>query len=220
MKAMHRRDYSGEFIVVETKWANGLKEEKREWVANPIENHHISGRAAVIVSDADRDQFDYARLQKHRGGLLGKKRLQTYISGGLWKDMIADFWVCKDRTEMAAAVESRYDERSTVYTSPRMVLTYPGRLYLIPLAPNMDHAATAVYIAAFDGHQEVFILGGNNSTVWPTTESVTNIASVMKAYDETKFILVGTEKNMPAVWRSLRNVSCQDYREWSSYCDV
>lgn len=217
----YRRDYDGEFLVTETKWAGGAKDQYREWVSNSIENHHISGRAAVILSDNDRHQFDYKRLQKHRGGLLGKKRLQTYAAGSIWKDMIVDFFVSKESDTVSAIIEADYNNKSTVYTNARNVLANPGRLYLIPQAPpNMDSAAIAVYLAAFDGHKEVFLLGANKDTPWKSSEAINNIATVIASYDLTQFILVGVESNMPAEWRQLLNVSCQSYREWVSYCDV
>lgn len=217
----YRRDYDGEFLVTETKWSKGSKDQYREWIPNSIENHHISGRAAVILSDIDRYQFDYTRLQKHRGGLLGKKRLQTYSTGQIWKDMIVDFFVSKEKNIISEIVTADYNNKSTVYTNARMVLGYPGRLYLIPQAPpTMDSAAITVYLAAFDGHKEVFLLGANNDTAWPSTATVANIAAIMAAYDTTQFILVGVESNMPKEWRALRNVSCKKYREWISYCDV
>lgn len=217
----YRRDYDGEFLVTKTTWAGGVKDQYREWIPNNIENHHISGRAAVILSDTDRDQFDYKRLQKHRGGLLGKKRLQTYGAGKIWEDMILDFYISKEKDAITKIVEAEYDARSTVYTNARMVLTYPGRLYLIPQAPpTMDSAAIAVYLAAFDGHREVFILGANKDTKWASSEAVANIATLIESYDLTQFICVGVESNMPEAWRRFRNVSCQSYRHWVSHCDV
>lgn len=217
----YRRDYDGEFLVTETRWSNGTKDQYREWVPNSIENHHISGRAAVILSDVDRDQFNYARLQKHRGGLLGKKRLQTYAAGSIWKDMIVDFFISKESDTISAIVETEYNNKSTVYTNARNVLAYPGRLYLIPQAPpTMDSAAIAVYLAAFDGHKEIFLLGANKDTKWASSETVRNIEALIESYNLTQFILVGVESNMPEAWRRFRNVSCQSYRHWISHCDV
>jgi len=69
MTPQYRRDYVGEFVITNSTWAGGRKEQKREWIANPIENHHISGRAACIGSPVDHYQFDYTRLARHRGGL-------------------------------------------------------------------------------------------------------------------------------------------------------
>ena len=37
-QARYRQDYDGEFVIVETRWSAGKKEQKREWVPNPIEN--------------------------------------------------------------------------------------------------------------------------------------------------------------------------------------
>ena len=73
--ARYRTDYTGEFIITQSTWSGGKKRQKREWVANPIENQHISGRAVCIGSDVDALRFDYKILQRHRGGLLGSKKI-------------------------------------------------------------------------------------------------------------------------------------------------
>jgi hypothetical protein len=83
MDARYRTDYLGEFVILETRWSGGKKSETREWINNPITNHHLSGRAACIGSTLDQIHFDYTRLQRHRGGLLGSKKLQTYGTGAL-----------------------------------------------------------------------------------------------------------------------------------------
>ena len=75
MQKQYREDYQGEFVIVETRITNGRREQKREWIDNPIQNHHISKRAAVIGSRADRDRFDHTILPRHRGGLMGKKKV-------------------------------------------------------------------------------------------------------------------------------------------------
>ena len=93
IESRYRRDYSGEFVITEIRIADGRSQQTREWIPNVIENHHISGRAAVIGSRTDQERFKYQRLQRHRGGLLGKKRLQTYGTGDLWQDMAFDFFV-------------------------------------------------------------------------------------------------------------------------------
>lgn len=216
----YRRDYAGEFLVTETRWTQGIKEQHREWVPNRIQNQHISGRAAVILSDQDRDQFDYRRLQRHRGGLLGKKRLQTYATGGIWRDMTLDFYVTKDQIQIQDIVAAGYHERSTVYATPRIVLSFPGRLYLIPQAPAMDAESSVVYLAAFDGHQEIFLIGANRETAWSTASAVESIAQIIRAYDTAQFVAVGIESAMPDQWRRAPNFRVMRYREWISYCDI
>jgi hypothetical protein len=220
IQARYRRDYDGEFVVVETRLADGRNTQVREWIPNVIDNHHISGRAAVIGSRALSHRFQYQRLQRHRGGLLGKKRLQTYGASDLWQDMKFDFFVSADRSAIADMVQQGYDQRSTVFTTARLCIDNPGRFYLIPYLPQIDILAVSVYLAAFDGHAEVFLLGYCLETPTGSRTWISDIDSVMSAYAGTSFVLVGVEGNMPESWRSHSNVRCMTTREFVSYCDV
>ena len=220
LQQRYRKDYSGEFVVLDTRIANNQVNQQREWVPNPIENHHISGRAAVIGSRNGNDRFDFTRLQKHRGGLLGKKRLQTYGAQGLWTDMVFDFFVTKDYIEADALALKGYDQRCTVYTTARIALQHPGRFYLIPYLPTLDVLALSLYVAAFDEHREIYMFGYCNDTVAGTANWKTDVSKVMATYPGTEFILVGTASNMPDEWRRHHNVSCMDPRTFVSHCDV
>lgn len=220
LQARYRRDYDGEFVITETRIADGRSQQTREWIPNAIENHHISGRAAVIGSRIDQERFKYQRLERHRGGLLGKKRLQTYGTGDLWSDMIFDFFVTTDRDKALAMANTGYDTRSTIYTNANICIENPGRFYLVPFLQPIDNLALAIYLAAFDGHQEVFMLGYNIDTPGGTAAWITDVASVMSCYTATQFVLVGTESNMPESWRSHRNVRSMTHRKFISYCDI
>ena len=131
MQARYRTDYAGEFVILETKWSAGKKSEQREWIPNPIENHHLSGRAACIGSTLDLYRFDYTRLARHRGGLLGSKKLQTYGTGIVAQQMRLDFAVETDLTNINKLLETNYQTDNIVYTSPRYCAANPGKFYLI-----------------------------------------------------------------------------------------
>lgn len=220
MQERYRRDYTGEFVVTNTNWRLGSKNQQREWIPNVIENSHISKRAAVIGSDVDVESFDYSRLIRHRGGLLGKKKLQTYGSGDCWKRLRFDFFVTTDRSPLSKIHENRYCDNSVVYTNSRLCLQYPGDFYLIPYQPPLCDLALSVYLPAFDGHEEVFLLGFNNETPPPVANWTAQVNEVFSTYPGTIFYLVGTASNMPDSWRSNRNVKCIDYRNFVTYCDV
>lgn len=220
MDARYRRDYAGEFVILESIWSGGKKIQNREWIANPIENHHISGRAACIGSDIDKKRFNYTRLQRHRGGLLGSKKLQTYGTGPIAQEMRLDFTVTTNAEELTKILETKYQVNNIVYTTPRYCITYPGEFYLIPMKPRIVDLATAVYLAAFDGHQEIFLLGYNDETVGGHSDWLNQLTSVFSAYTGTKFFLVGEPTRMPDVWVSCDNVECMTYRDWIGYCDV
>ena len=220
IQTRYRSDYPGEFVLLESRLIDGEKHEKREWISNPIENHHISGRAVVIGSRNDADRFDFTRLQRHKGGLLGKKKLQTYGSNDLWHDMKFDFIACIEPEQLKKIKESSYSEENIVYTTARNCIRNPGEFYLIPWSPVLDELSLAVYLAAFDGHKEVFLLGYNNDTPVVDKNWSAYLNYVFQAYSSTDFVLVGTASNMPAPWRQNRNVRAMKYREFVSYCDV
>jgi hypothetical protein len=220
MDARYRIDYAGEFVVLEAKWSGGKKTETREWIPNPIENHHLSGRAACIGSDIDRWRFDYTCLQRHRGGLLGSKKLQTYGTGPIALEMRLDFTIETNPDALAKILETDYQVNNIVYTTPRYCITYPGQFYLIPFNPRIVNLATAVYLAAFDGHQEIFLLGYTDETNGGNSHWIDQLADIFLAYAGTKFYLVGESTRMPDAWVNCDNVQCQNYQDWIGYCDV
>jgi hypothetical protein len=220
MDARYRTDYSGEFVILETKWSGGKKSESREWIENPITNHHLSGRAACIGSNIDRAQFDYTRLQRHRGGLLGSKKLQTYGTGIISQEMRLDFTVETNRAILDKILESGYQASNIVCTSPRYCIAHPGEFYLIPLRPKIIDIATVVYLAAFDGHKEIFLLGYTDEVDGGHNEWIQQIAQIFSAYKGTKFYLIGESTRMPDTWANCANTTLLTYREFIGYCDV
>jgi hypothetical protein len=220
MEARYRADYSGEFVILETKWAGGKKLEQREWIPNPIINQHISGRAACIGSSIDKYRFDYTILQRHRGGLLGSKKLQTYGTGSISLEMRLDFTVETDHDGLNKILDSGCQTNNIVYTSSRYCISHPGEFYLIPMRPQIIDMATIIYLAAFDGHKEIFMLGYNDEVDSGHKDWIQQIASIFTTYTGTKFYLVGESTRMPGTWINCPNTETIDYNTFISYCDV
>ena len=223
MEARFRADYPGEFVVVNTVWEHGKRTEQREWIANPIENQHISGRAVCIGSrDSHTAQlgFDYRILQRHRGGLLGSLKLQTYGTGLIAEDMRLDFAVDVDSAQLQKLIESKYYEDNVVYTTARNCIDNPGDFYLIPQNPRLLMPALPVYLAAFDGHKEIFLLGYSKQMAFDNERWFDNVSEVFTAYAGVKFYLVGEPTIMPDAWLECANVNTMPYREFVSYCDI
>jgi hypothetical protein len=218
--ARYRADYEGEFIITKSTWSGGKKRQKREWVANPIENQHISGRAVCIGGEHDVDQFDYTRLQSHRGGLLGSKKLQTYGLGSITKQMRLDFTVETDDVLLRELMDSHHYQDNIIYTTPRNCLKYPGVFYLMPYNPVLVKQALLLYLAAFDGHSEIFLIGYNQHTSAGNTAWAAHVEEVIKAYTATKFIVVGAKHHTVESWLEYSNVEQMEFRQFISYCDV
>ena len=225
MHERYRSDYEGEFVVTNSRIVDGKKIQDREWIKNPIENQHISGRAVAIYDGESREQFNIQRLQNHRGGILGKLRLQSYGVGRVCDEITCNFYVSKDPEVLQKLVDSQYVANTVVYSSAGKLLRFPGELYLIPLGTALLEPATAVWLAAFDGHQEIYMIGydfdeGKN------VKLARQVHEIMQTYTKTKFVRVSylvrnrTRIDTPDTWKDCRNFSEMTYDQWISHCDV
>ena len=220
IREQYRSDYEGEFVITESRWSGGKKSQNREWVENPIKNQHISGRAACIASDVDKERFDYTRLQRHKGGLLGSKKLQTYGTGSITKEMRLDFAVEINKPILQDILDRAYSTDNIVYTTTRNCLVNPGEFYLIPYNTLMAMEALILWLAAFDGHKEIYMIGYNNLTNGTISEWMSHVNTVISVFPSVKFTLVGEETIMPVEWRKNANVECMTHRGFVTHCDV
>ena len=84
----------------------------------------------------------------------------------------------------------------------------------------MSLEALILWLAAFDGHKEIFMIGYNNETLGLTSEWMSHVNTVISVFPSVKFTLVGEETIMPIEWRKNANVNCVDHRTFVTYCDV
>lgn len=229
----YRRDYAGEFVVRTTTLRDGIKHQERLWIDTPIENHHTSGFAAVIGTRCDQDRFDHRRLQHHRGGLRASRKLFTYGTGDVWRDMRLDYYVTTDAQQLKDLQQHithkitpvmtqalRYHEVTKVYTTTNRYIDHEGKFVLVPHSPMMSDLALPVYLAAFDGVREIYMLGYNQEITANDRTWRRDIHQIMLTYPSTKFVLVGTPSNMPCEWLELLNVSALTHRQFVTKCDV
>lgn len=222
MQPRYRTDYEGEFVVLDTVFRGGKKIQRREYIENPIVNQHISGRAVIIGAGPSARPDVVRLLAHHRGGLLGKKRLQTYGAEGVWRIMRLDFCVENNASELKDMIDQKYTENTVVYTRVKNCLAMPGEFFIVPYGVRLDPIAQAAYLAAFDGHQEVFLVGvdGVTSNLASNPQVISDLNQVFAAYGSTQFRLVTDGAQPHAVWLHNRNVEAWDYQKFISYCDV
>lgn len=221
MQQRFRADYDGEFVILRTSYRDGKKIQDKEWVENPIDNQYISARAAIIGNGVSRAKFNIKNIEDHRGGLLGKKRLQTYGAEGCWKELRCDFYVEDDGAELKNILRRKYIERSIVYTGVKNLLKYPGQFYLTPYNVKLCTIATAMYIAAFDGHKEIFLIGvdGTLANGERNQKHIQQINKVIVTYPDSKFVFV-SDRAVEELFKKNTNVKTMNYREFISHCDV
>ena len=107
-----------------------------------------------------------------------------------------------------------------VYTTARNCISNPGDFYLIPQAPGLLMPALPIYLAAFDGHKEIFLLGYSTQMAFENYRWFDDVCSVFSAYSGVQFYLVGEPSIMPDSWLECANVKTMTYRDFIGYCDV
>jgi len=222
IEELYRSDYEGEFVVTGVTISNGKKEQQREWVENPIQNLHDSNRATCLANGPSIDGFPVYHLEAHRGGLLGSISMQTYGVNDIYNYVNCDFLITLDKILLEDIIEKKYDEDNVVYSNTRNCLDYQGHFYLIPQNTRTSPHATAVWLACFDGHEEVFLFGydqyDRNGNHYP--KLVDSVCDVMKAYPTVKFYHVTSVGVMPEKWKYLSNVESMNTQQYISYCDI
>jgi len=229
MPERYRTEYDGEFVIVSNRVINGKKEQEREWIENPIENQHISGRAAVIGNGQSRYHTRYNgklnlqyKIEQHKGWHLGRKRLQSYGTEGCWQEMQCDFYVEFDELKLAQLKEEKYQEKVTVYSNARNCINDPGEYYLVPYGVRGKSISVATWLACFDGHKEIFLIGADalDKEDMPDVKTVKEMNAVFETYSTTKFYYVSDGVSPHDMWRKNANFNHMSYAEFVSYCDI
>lgn len=222
MQERYRKDYDGEMIVVSTNISNGKREHKREWIENPLNLESISGRASCVGKGKSIDNFHIKRLENHRGGLLGTLAMHVYAVDDLYKKFKPNFLVTFNDEYINDLSESKSTEDIIVYSSVQKCLKYPGELYLIPYNFKDIPEVTAAWLACFDGHNEIFMIGYDIETDNGVRREklVHALKNLMETYNTVKFSWVVKQGEMPKEWRTLRNLKQLTVEEYISYCDI
>ena len=241
IKRLYRSTYTGEDIVKSLTYENNTWIAEKEYAPSMVENIQISGRAVVLGNGISRTELypqgDLLTLLKnHRGGLLASGAVQTYGCNAIVRDFIPDFVVAND-VMSSEIVNGGYCDQTIVYGNANMILDFPGKFYLVPQDPAWDMGAIAAYLACFDGHQTVYLMGfdcysgesyyhtnvysgtsGYPDVTEPTSEEFFSqtLKMVMDTYHNVDFVRVVPTANYytPDRWKyqlNLRQITFRDF---------
>lgn len=242
LNKFYRRSYTGENIVVERNYADGVWQDTTELVPNAITNSQISNKAVVLGNGPSRLDFNLNLIKNHKGGLLGSGALQSYGCNALYRDFTPNFLVATGNEIVQQLASNQYVNDNIVYTRSIHLLEYPNKFYLIPHDPYTDAGTTALYLAAFDGHKKVYMLGfdgqdtaGFNYNVYAGTSCYQGARSTVDdskwikdrralfdVYNETEFIRV-TKKGkepVPEQWKYCPNFRTINHNQFAIETDL
>jgi hypothetical protein len=238
----YRTAYEGEKIVTDRNYSDGVWQDTVEHVPNAVTNNQISNRAVAIGNGPSRLGFDLNWLKKY-SGLLGADTLQTYGCNALYRDFNPDFLVATGNNGIIEEIaNSGYTNDNIVYTSAIHTLEYPGKFYLIPHDPYMDAGTTAMYLACFDGHKRIYMLGfdgqdtsGYNYNVYADTPGYDSLRSlvledkwiyaakmIFDLYDDVEFIRINERgvDRVPESWKSCTNFRQISFLDFIKHADL
>ena len=236
-----RRDYVGEDIIVERTMEGGRWTHTTENVPNRITNQQISNTAIIIGNGTNRLGFDLRHFKKP-SGLLGAKTVQTYGCNALYRDFTPDFLIALGNNGIVSEIAgSNYANEHIVYSSAIHLLEHPSKFYLIPYDTYADAGTTAAYIAAFDEHKKIYLIGfdghepGWNNNVYADTngydpknvdidhgEWITNRRQLFDVYDDVDWVWVTPHGSnlIPESWKYCSNFRQINFRQLVLECDL
>jgi len=242
LKQLYRSDYTGETMTTSSAWAGSKWEYTQEFVPNAITNQHISRRAVVIGNGASRKNYELNLLKNHRAGILGSLAVQTYGCNALYRDLSPTFLVSTGTEISREIADSNYCEDNIVYANAEVVAAHPQKFYLIPQDVHYDAGALAVYLACFDGHKNIYLVGfdnwtgdGDNSNMYLDTNAygpnnqepphnfwASTLSHVMQTYPEVTFtrVMPTIDWWCPDGWKSCLNFRQITYKQFILEIDL
>jgi len=234
MQKLYRTDYEGEFVVDGFVLHQGKRTENRIFVPNTLVNNAHTKNAVIIGNGTSRKSLNVKKVEQHAGGHLGKRRLQSYGCNALYRDMSPDFLVCINPFLINEIVKSGYADKHIVMSNASNVKTHPGVLHLFPYGHTWCAGALATWLACFDGHQKIYLLGfdnqnehSNNNVYAGTAHYATadtparsqkwegQMKRIFDAYDDVDFAWVaGGISRFPEEWNyclNLRQITIHDF---------
>lgn len=242
IKKLYRETYTGEDVATEMSYMNGAWQVIKEHITNTVTNTHISDKAVVIGNGLSRKQVPLHVLKNHRGGLLGSGALQSYGCNALYRDFAPHFLVANGTAMVKEIAESHYCNTHIVYTSSNYIQDFPGKFYLIPQDPSWNAGALATYLACFDGHKKIYMIGfdgidtlhagynmydGTNGYTDPSygySEAFQEEAmlKLFTTYTDVDFVRVMPTDTfrMPEKWKDVLNLRQITFRDMVLECDI
>lgn len=240
-KSSRAEDVNVVGLYLDDKW-NYQKEEIELPQFNLLSDH-----AVVIGNGITSNEFDLTQILPYReitswgeaGPWIYKRQIRnfyTYGCNAIYRNYKPDFVIANGDGIVKEIVENTQDKSPVIYSNSKNLQKYPGKFVFTPQNPEFNAGATAAYMAAFDGHKKVYMLGfdgidspNNNYNIYAGTPNypaadvtineeswVRNLSTVMSVYSDTEFIRVmpTPDFRQPEAWRYFLNYRQINFRKF------
>lgn len=245
-----RKDYDGEEISVVGTFKDSVWSYQTEFVTTPFKNGPMANHAVVIGNGSSRLGFDLRHFVKYVNHPVDQtwkpakssKRFFTYGCNALYRDFAPDFLVVTGDQMIREIVASPYPNDHIVYANNSAVIAWQGRFHVVPQDLQWNSGSIAAYLAAFDGHKKIFLMGfdnndtdGFNYNVYADTPCypkidrsvadnfwVESMATLMSTYSDVEFIRVTPKGTFvtPESWKYFVNFRSIDFNRFRLEADL
>lgn len=244
IQQLYRKDYQGEQVIINRVYKNSKWNPTLEFIPTESLFDLKSDCAVVLGNGPTRLEFDCKRFVDYRmpnhtwRTKENKVNFLTYGCNALFRDYRPDFVVATGDRLLKEIADSGYCDSRIVYANNKHLVDFPGKFNLIPQNPQFNSGAIAAYLAAFDGHKKVYMLGfdGNDTpnfnynvysgtTGYPDGDKpvledfwVQSLEMVITTYNETEFVRVAPTASFrtPEAWKYCLNYRQIDFRQFAS----
>jgi hypothetical protein len=244
LKKIYRKDYQGEEVITNRVYQNSRWNPTTEFIPTAFNTNPTSVNAVVLGNGPTRLEFDCTRFLDYRipprtwRTKENKINFLTYGCNAFFRDFRPDFLVATGDRLLREIADSGYCDTRVVYANNEPLVNFPEKFNLIPQNPQFNSGAIAAYLAAFDGHKKVFMLGfdgndtpGHNYNVYKGTTGypsdnttiledfwVQSLETIMTTYNETEFVRVAPTASFrkPEAWKYCLNYRQIDFRQFAS----
>jgi hypothetical protein len=241
INTFYRSTYTSEEAV------SGLVYQHSEWIEhrtrlNLTDNSWPSyGKCAVVFGNGiSRKKFNPSLLVNRPLNAIPQKVLRTYGCNSIYKDFIPDFLVATNKDVLSDIEENGIFYRTRLFVSRFLNHWNHNRYYNVPQDPPFNAGAIAAYLAAFDEHKKVFLLGfdgiDNPNASYnlydgvpgypdaPHSEEywVRSMMEVFTAYPDVDFVRVMPEagSRIPETWKYAANFRQINYNQFVIEADL
>lgn len=224
VKRLYREEYTGEEVTTSLTYEGGKWDADRAWIPNGVTNARLSTQCVVIGGGKSwqegQFEFDASIIENHKGGQFGLQKLQIYGTNSVYSKVDVTFLVIDDDHADRVILEG-ITGKTIVYAHAKKIIENPGKFYLIPQDPPWNAGTIATYLACFDGHRRVFLMGFDGKQDEDSFYEQT-MAQIFKLYNDVEFVRVAPTIGyyMPESWKFFPNVRQIDFRGFVLEADL
>ena len=253
VQQLYRSNYSGEDVKKIGLYIDNEWKYEEEYLSYLNLNVPLSNQAVVIGNGISINEFNLNLFLPSRtvtawgefsnwSPSLNKKKFNTYGCNALYRNFQPDFLIATGDTFLEEIAASDYCENNVVYANKYALPKYQNKFHYIPQDPSYNSGAIAAYLAAFDGHKKIFLLGfdgidtdNNIYNVYAGTKCypsngdtvtedywVQSLNHVMLTYSDVEFVRVAPASSYrtPELWKYRINFRTISFHQFVLEADI